>query len=199
MRRRFLTGSRTAPPVYRLDSSLPATWQEKVFLPAERLLQQFLAGSPPDLQPLPLQDAAGWEREEDFRKTLHCDICDRDFKGSVQYKNHLNSKKHKLACRNVRENVEFVTKLVKYNAENRHEVARTIKNIFAIGLTEVYCKLDNLPAELSRDKVAGKARKVSKELSKKGIVVLVEKVESIRQPEQTEVTDTEQLTVTANS
>ena len=77
IRRRFLTDVRDSPPVYRVDSSDPTAWLDKVFNPAEIILQSFLIpGGDPGMEPLP-RISEKIEREEEYRRTLHCDVCDR--------------------------------------------------------------------------------------------------------------------------
>ena len=176
IRRRFLTDIRDSPPVYRVDSSNPSTWQEKVYNPAESILQSFLFdGKTPDIEPLPRISERN-ERVEEYMKTLHCDVCDRDLKGETQYRNHLKSKSHKKALQAVSERFFFEMKLVSYRAERKTETAKVIKNAFSIGLTDVLVKLDNLPSVLSRENSLKKSKKISKELEKIGIVIEIEKV-----------------------
>ena len=111
IRRRFLTDVRDSPSVYRVDSSDPSAWLEKVFGPAEIILQSFLfPGVNPGIEPLP-RISEKMEREEEYRKTLHCDICDRDLKGETQYRNHLKSKSHRKASQAIKDKVYYEMKV----------------------------------------------------------------------------------------
>ena len=176
IRRRFLTDVRDSPPVYRVDSSDPSAWSEKVYSPAESILQSYLSeGKKPDIEPLPRIFERN-AREEEFRKTLHCDVCDRDLKGETQYRNHLKSKSHRKALQAVSEKFFFEMKIISYRTEEKTETAKVIKNTFSIGLADVFAKLDSLPSVLSRENSLKKSKKISKELEKMGIVLEIEKV-----------------------
>ena len=176
IRRRFLTDIRDTPPVYRVDSSDPSAWLENVYNPAENILQSFLCeGKKPDIEPLP-RIVEREEREEEFRKILHCDICNRDLKGETQYRNHIKSKAHRKAVLAVSEKFFFEMKIVGYNEEKRTEVAKIIKNTFSIGLSDVMDKLDKMPSVLSRENSLKKSKKIAKELQKIGIITEIQKV-----------------------
>ena len=176
IRRRFLTDVRDSPSVYRVDSSDPSAWPEKVFGPAEIILQSFLfPGENPGIEPLP-RISEKMEREEEYRKTLHCDICDRDLKGETQYRNHLKSKSHRKAFQAVTDKFYYEMKIVSFNPENKKTVAKVIKNVFSIGLSDVMSKLDNLPSVLSREHSLKKTKKIANELEKIGIVTDIQKV-----------------------
>ena len=176
IRRRFLTDVRDSPPVYRVDSSDPSAWLEKVYGPAEIILQSFLVpGGNPGVEPLP-RISERIEREEEYRKTLHCDICDRDLKGETQYRNHLKSKSHRKALQAVADKFYYEINIVSFNHKEKKTVAKVIKNIFSIGFTDVMSKLDNIPSVLAREHSLKKAKKIGKELEKIGIVTDIQKV-----------------------
>ena len=65
-------------------------------------------GTTPEQDPLP-RICEDPEREEDYRKTLHCDVCDRDFKGDTQFRNHLKSKSHRKAVQALEDNYVYET------------------------------------------------------------------------------------------
>ena len=127
------------------------------------------------MEPLPrLSEKA--EREEEYRKTLHCDVCDRDLKGETQYRNHLKSKSHRKALQAITDKVYYEMKIVSFSEENKKTVAKVIKNIFSIGLIEVMSKLDNMPSVLTREHSLKKTKKIANELEKLGIVTDIQKV-----------------------
>ena len=176
IRRRFLTDIRDSPPVYRVDSSDPSTWLENVFNPAEKILQSFLCeGTDPEIEPLP-RISERTEREEEYRKTLHCDVCNRDLKGDTQFRNHLKSKSHRKALQALTDKFAFEMKIISYETGKKTEVAKVIKNTFAIGLADVLAKLENMPSVLSTENSLKKCKKISKELEKLGIVTDIQKV-----------------------
>ena len=176
IRRRFLTDVRDSPQVYRVDSSDPSAWQEKVYGPAEVILHSFLIpGKDPGIDPLP-RISERIEREEEYRKTLHCDVCDRDLKGETQYRNHLKSKSHRKAFQAVTDKFYYEMKIVSFSPENKTTVAKVLKNILSIGLSDVMFKLDNMPSVLTREHSLKKAKKIAKELEKIGIVTDIMKV-----------------------
>jgi len=174
IRRRFLLNSRSPPPVYRVDSTDPTLWQENVYNPAETIVGDFLEGRIPEIEPLERTEG-GEEREEDCRRTMHCDVCNRDFKGSAQFRNHLQSASHRKVARATTDRFHYVMNMISFKEEDRNGVARIVKNTFGIGLTEVFAKMDSLPAVLSTVLGEAKATNIAKELSKHGIVVEVEK------------------------
>ena len=147
----------------------------QVFAPAEKILQHFITGSDLDIEPLS-RVCEHPERDEDFRKTLHCDVCDRDFKGDAQFRNHQKSKSHRKAVRALEDHYTYETKLLSYNQERKLDVAKLLKNIFGIGLTDVMRILENLPCTLSQDNSGTKARRIVNELAKHQIVAEVNRV-----------------------
>jgi len=175
IRRRFLTSIRESPPVYRVDSSDPSLWKEKVFDPADSILQCFLAGGNPLIEPLP-RICEDKERTEDFRKTLHCDVCDRDFKGETQYKNHLKGKSHKKAVIARSENFVYETWVMRFDPEEKMKVSKLIKDIFSIGLSEVMTKLETIPVSICQERSATKSKKIVNELLKHNIVAEVRRI-----------------------
>jgi len=179
IKKRFLLDTRSPPPVFRVDSTDPSLWQEKVFQPAEIIVRDFIEGRTPDMEPLE-RSAGGEEREEDCRRIMHCDVCNRDFKGAGQFSMHQRGSSHKKMVQkakvdNDKEEVHIVVNLVSYNEERRNEVAKIIKNTFNIGLSEVFCKMDSMPAVLSNIRTMHKAKSIAKELSKHGIVLDVKR------------------------
>ena len=149
----------------------------QVYGPAESILKSFMSGDTPAATPLP-RICDSQDREEDYRKTFHCDICDRDFKGDTQFRNHLKSKSHRKAAKALSENFVYELQLTSYNKEARLEVAKLIKNIFSITLAEVLDNLENLPFTLSQGPSQTKAKRISNELAKQNIVTEVRRVES---------------------
>ena len=117
------------------------------------------------------------EREEDFRKTIHCDICKRDFKGDSQFRNHLKSKSHRKAVKAIAEDFEYELQLTEYNRDNKREVAKLIKDIFSIGISEVLENLEKVPYTLSRGPSLTKAKRISNELAKQDILTEVKRVD----------------------
>ena len=74
-------------------------------------------------------------------------------------------------------------KIVAFSAENKKTAAKALKNIFSIGLIEVMSKLDNIPSVLTREHSLKKAKKISKELEKIGIVTDIQRVSESACPE----------------
>ena len=145
------------------------------FEPAEKILQHVLTGSDLEIEPLS-RVCEHPERDEDYRKTLHCDICNRDFKGDKQFSNHQKSKSHRKAVRALEDHYTYETKLISYDQENKLETVKILKNIFGIGLTEVMKILESLPYSISRDNSGTKAKRIVNELSKHQIVAEVNRV-----------------------
>lgn len=139
-------------------------------------MKSFMAGVTPSATPVP-RVCEKPEREEDFRKTIHCDICNRDFKGDCQFRNHLKSKSHRKAAKAIAENFEYELQLTEYNRENKREVAKLIKDIFSIGISEVLENLEKIPYTLSRGPSLTKAKRISNELAKQNILTEVKRVD----------------------
>merc|ERR1719158_2828626 len=116
--RRFLLSERNPPPYYRVDSSTPSQWMEAVYSPAEAIVEALLEGRLPEQQPLSLNHKST-ELLIDERKTLHCDICNREFKGSRQFRAHKNSKSHRKLENGKMEHYELVVILEKFPPESR--------------------------------------------------------------------------------
>merc|ERR1719495_188007 len=115
----------------------------------------------------PLEKTPGGEdREEDCRRTLHCDVCNRDFKGSHQLKHHLQSASHRKVLRTTTDKCHYVMHLVGYTEEDKNRVARIIKNTFDIGLTDAFAKMDNMPSELCSLEGETKATNIAKNMAK---------------------------------
>jgi len=179
--RRFLISERRPPDYYRVDSSLPAEWREAVLLPAEALVAALLEGRRPDMAPLPLVHKTVEDLVDD-RRTHHCDLCDRDFKGSNQYRHHLASKPHRKMAegKGARQKYELHVRLESFNPDARNESAKILKNTFTIGLSDVFSKMDSAPIVISV--VVGswgeerRVRSLVKELGRKGIVLTCSKV-----------------------
>merc|ERR1719318_1631183 len=174
IRRRFLLNTRNPPPVYRVNSTDPSQWQDKVYRPAEMIVRDFIEGRKPEMEPLERVES-GQDREEDCRKTMHCDICNRDFKGSVQFSSHLKSASHRKVARAVLDKYHYEVVLTSFKEEYRNGAAKIIKNTFSIGLKDVFMKMDSLPCVVGTVVGKGKADNIARELSKQGIVVEMEK------------------------
>lgn len=130
IRRRFLTNIRDSPPVFRVDSSDPALWSEKVFTPADKILQHYMTGVElGDIEPLS-RICDHPEIEEDVRRTLHCDVCNRDLKGESQFRNHLKGLSHRKAVRALEEKFVYETKLLSCPAERKFDVANSEKYLW---------------------------------------------------------------------
>ena len=176
IRRRFLLNTRNPPPVFRVDSSDPSQWQEKVYNHAEVIVRDFIEGRKPEMEPLDRIDN-GKNREEDCLKTMHCDICNRDFKGSVQFRNHIKSSSHSKVLRALVGDYHYEVVLTSYKEEDRTRAAQIIKNSLSVGLSVVLEKMQTLPSVVTTIKGKAKADSITKELLKQGIVVeLVKKI-----------------------
>ena len=67
-------------------------------------------------------------------------------------------------------------KIVSFSPENKTTVAKVLKNILSIGLSDVMLKLDKMPSVLTREHSLRKTKKIAKELEKIGIVTDIQKV-----------------------
>ena len=173
--RRFLISKRDPPPYYRVDSTDPKQWQERVYSPAEAILTAVLEGRHVEAEPLPLiqKDV---ETLVDERKVFHCDVCDRDLKGSVQYKRHLNSKPHrKVVAMTTDDHRDFNVRLEEFRPDLRIESAKLLRSSFQMGLAEVLSKLDSVPCDLAVIPSKGggerKVKSLMKELQKQGVTL----------------------------
>ena len=175
IRRRFLLDHRNPPPVYRVDSSNPAEWQEKVYKPAEVIVQDFIEGRTPSAEPLDRIEG-GREREEDCRKTIHCDLCNRDFKGSTQFRNHLKSSSHKKVVRAMEGFTRYEMVLTEVEEERKNEAAKMLKNTLILPISEVFTKMESLPSVVGTLIGKAKAENIAKELSKYGAVIQVKEI-----------------------
>ena len=147
-----------------------------MFAPADKILQHYMTGAElGDIEPLS-RICDHPEREEDVRRTLHCDVCNRDLKGESQFRNHLKGLSHRKAVRALEEKFVYETKLLSCPAERKFDVAKIVKNIFGIGLTEVLKILENLPHTVSQDRSHTKAKNIVNQLSKHQIEAEIVKV-----------------------
>ncbi|XP_064214736.1 tRNA dimethylallyltransferase isoform X2 [Tribolium castaneum] len=94
-RNRFLgRRDREVPPMYGLDVTNLDKWEENVTKPAIEIIQSFINQSECKYQPLPVEPVAtSVPNSED--DTNFCDICERIFVGSLQWREHLRSNRHK--------------------------------------------------------------------------------------------------------
>jgi len=180
--RRFLISKREPPPYYRVDSTDPKQWQDRVYTPAEEILTAVLEGRKVQAEPLPLiqKDV---ETLVDERRIFHCDICDRDLKGSVQFKGHLNSKPHKkvLAMKTGADHRDFNVRLEEFKSDLRVESAKLLRSSFQMRLAEVLSKLDSAPCDLvvipSKGGGEKKVKSLVKELQRQGVILSYSRVE----------------------
>lgn len=88
------------PSVYGLDTTNVSKWIMKVEKPAIEIIESFLYNSDCAHKPLPLKplsDITSTQSEDD---TYFCEVCDRVFVGTFQWRVHRKSKRHKkMACR----------------------------------------------------------------------------------------------------
>ena len=99
IRQRFLRPERPSPKVYGVDSKDPSKWDEVVLKPAIELVQAVVDGKGLDhcqLQPVPLSKAYSYEES---RQIFHCEKCDIDLRGKLQFEAHLKSRRHKSRLR----------------------------------------------------------------------------------------------------
>lgn len=88
------TKGRHVPLVYPLDSTNAATkWDEDVFRPAENVVQAYLDGVEPKLQPIQPKDSPRTGLDETV--TNFCTDCNRRFIGEYQWNLHRKSNIHK--------------------------------------------------------------------------------------------------------
>lgn len=85
---------RHVPPVYVLDSTHATTrWTEDVFLPAQDVVESYLADRTPKLEPE--KSAENPRTGLDLSSTFFCTECDRRFIGEYQWNLHRRSNAHK--------------------------------------------------------------------------------------------------------
>ena len=174
--RRFLIAKREPPPYYRVDSTDPKQWQDRVYTPAEAILTAILEGREVEAEPLPLiqKDV---ETLVDERRIFHCDICDRDLKGSVQFKRHLGSKPHKkvVAMQTNADHRDLNVRLEEFKPDLRVETAKLLRSSFQMGLADVLSKLDSAPCDLiaipGKGGSENKVKSLVKELQRQGIIL----------------------------
>ena len=88
----------------------------------------------------------------------------------------MKSKSHRKTIRDLSEHYVYETYLLSFSKEDKIQVAQLLKNIFAIGLSDVMTNMENLPFMLSQIKSEKKAKKIVHELSKHNIVAEVKRV-----------------------
>lgn len=96
IRNRLLVHGRDVPPVWPLNATDPARWDELVSTPALAVLEARLRGEDPDeavIRPLPKEGSA--LPPEERHMTYHCAPCGRALIGLQQYEIHLAGKKHR--------------------------------------------------------------------------------------------------------
>uniref|UniRef100_A0A1B0GL04 C2H2-type domain-containing protein n=2 Tax=Lutzomyia longipalpis TaxID=7200 RepID=A0A1B0GL04_LUTLO len=94
VRNRFLGNlSRDVPPLYKLDTSDPSVWQENVYSKAEDVIEAFMEGRMPKMEPE--KRFASHKEELNDEVTNFCEVCNRTFIGEFQWNIHLKSNKHK--------------------------------------------------------------------------------------------------------
>ncbi|XP_038657904.1 tRNA dimethylallyltransferase isoform X3 [Scyliorhinus canicula] len=91
VRNRFLKRpGPNVPPVYGLDVTDVSQWDEGVLQPAVRILESFLKGEEPAVQPLTME----YDQYEGKRNRRVCELCDKIILGDREWKAHLKSKNH---------------------------------------------------------------------------------------------------------
>jgi len=180
--RRFLISKRDPPPYYRVDSTDPEQWQHRVYSPAEAILTAILEGREVEEEPLPLIEK-DIETLVDERRVFHCDICDRDLKGSTQFKRHMNSKPHQkvVAMQTSADHRDLNVRLEEFKPGLRVESAKLLKSSFQIRLADVLSKLDTAPCNLVVIPGKGggekKVKSLIKELQRQGIILSYSRLE----------------------
>ncbi|XP_022318421.2 tRNA dimethylallyltransferase-like isoform X1 [Crassostrea virginica] len=132
------------PPVYAVDSTDPSQWSEKVHDPAIQIVQDYLDGTVPKQEPLPLTEYTdGVEFNE-------CKICNKTFVMKNIWKLHLNSKVHKKRMKSFRKTCDILDKRIEMKTAER-EI--TLGNCSGLESTNKrLCKgLDNSDRDVSID------------------------------------------------
>jgi hypothetical protein len=165
---------RESPPVYRVDSSDPARWQEDCFAPAAGILAAYLTGSLP-ASPAPLARFSVTDGQgEELRRTFHCDICQRDFLGSRQFKAHITGSRHRKVVKLQESAARPSPRLIlqEVGAECcRQDVISLLKKALDLPLSEVLTAVERPPSDLGRVGPWAKAEGIVKSLAVRGIVV----------------------------
>ena len=157
----------------------PTQWDEKCYKPAERILQAFTEGTEPDQAPLARLTINPKQMDENMR-ILHCDLCQRDFTGSHQFKNHLNGKKHAAVLKTIAAaEPPLSLVLIKIDESRKVETAKILKNTFEIPLHQVLALLERIPCEITRLKPRTRAENMKKCLAKHGIHLEIEQTKMI--------------------
>lgn len=81
------------PPIFGLDTSDVTKWAESVSELAEKIVQCYMSSTDCPIGPLPMEQIQSTPANEDT--TYRCDVCNRIFVGTFQWKMHLRSRKHK--------------------------------------------------------------------------------------------------------
>ncbi|XP_026558613.1 tRNA dimethylallyltransferase [Pseudonaja textilis] len=91
VRNRFLRRPGTnVPPVFGLDVSDLSQWEESVWEPAAQVVESFLKGQKPPMEPLRLEPVPAEEKQ-----SCHlCGLCSRVIIGDREWRAHLKSRSH---------------------------------------------------------------------------------------------------------
>ncbi|XP_077193420.1 tRNA dimethylallyltransferase isoform X2 [Paroedura picta] len=91
VRNRFLRRpGPNAPLVYGLEVTDLSRWEEKVLEPATQIVDSFLQGRQPLVEPIKIEG----EPEENKRRGHECAVCNRIIIGDREWKAHIKSKSH---------------------------------------------------------------------------------------------------------
>lgn len=97
---RFMRSDRQCPPIYAVDSTDPSLWENAAQKPAFKVVQAYLDGDLAGISHLALSvDPATAYSFQDTRQMLTCDVCGVSLKGQLQYKAHVQGRKHQHVLR----------------------------------------------------------------------------------------------------
>ena len=88
IRQRFLNPMITNRfDVYEVDSTDPSQWEQKVLFPAMKVIQSFIDGKKPEMEPVePIQmPPERLEHIQDLNKIFYCSTCDRSLQVKKKY------------------------------------------------------------------------------------------------------------------
>ncbi|KAL1517218.1 hypothetical protein ABEB36_001011 [Hypothenemus hampei] len=86
---------RQVPPIYNLDTTNVAEWDENVRKPAMEILENYISGRKCSIEPLTMLDKVSVPNVLD--QTYKCETCDKILVGEHQFSIHMKSQRHKKA------------------------------------------------------------------------------------------------------
>lgn len=123
IKNRFLRKpDREVPPMFALNATDPSQWDKNVLEPAFKIVESLINKTPLPEGIAPLSNEI--PLDNNIQETIRCEICQRTCVGTLQFKDHLLSKKHL----KVKNRIEREKKIEKANKEGeKQNISVTIK------------------------------------------------------------------------